>query len=96
MTRKYHHKQNTEWVEGRLRDTLQPVQPRAEFVGSLRKNLDVRMDEYRRNPPLSRGQVILMVGVSLLSIVMLLVLSVRAMRVLLSGINGWRQGKRLA
>jgi hypothetical protein len=83
MPDKTRGEQKTEWFEGHLRETLQPVMPRPEFIGSLRKDLNIRLEEYRSNPPLNEKQILLLVLVCTLSITMLVALSIRALNVIL-------------
>jgi hypothetical protein len=81
-------------LESHLQAAFRPVSPRPEFVGDLRRKLSHRAQHPELYSNLENGQVLLMVAVSLLSIVLVLVMSVRAIAVLLSALGLLQQVRR--
>lgn len=74
-------------LEAQLRAALRPISPRPEFVGDLRRLLDHRARHPELDSALDNGQVLLMIAVSLLSIVLVVVMSARAIALLASGLG---------
>jgi hypothetical protein len=81
-------------LETHLQATLRPVTPRPEFVGDLHRKLSHRAQHPELYAELEHGQVLLMIAISLLSIVLLLVLSARAIAMLVSALGFIQQTRR--
>jgi len=83
-------------IEERLSATLRPVELRPQFVGDLRSQLLSQFDAVRKEFPENTTQLLLVSIASLLSGIMLLVLGIRSVILLLSGLGLLHQLKRQA
>jgi len=83
-------------LERHLKATLKPVSPRPEFVGDLQRKLTQRALHPELDAQLENGQVLLIIAVSLLSVVLVVVMSVRAIAMLASAIGMLQHIRRQA